>query len=175
MGPAATVIRVTWSLACSVAGSVILLILRSLGFQPEQYLGFAALRIFANEEASFWALVAIGAIAGAAGFNTLYWLSRRWHGHSSRNRELARDISDTLPNTHTDSAEVSGLRRDVGALAQLLTSYGRYVDDAPEIVERYGRIEGSVLPPEQWSSLKYGFDQGGRCRWQGRGILRKRS
>lgn len=30
------------------------------------------------------------------------------------------------------------------------------------------------LPPLNWSSLKYGFDQGGLDRWQGRGTRQKR-
>ena len=31
-----------------------------------------------------------------------------------------------------------------------------------------------VLPPLKWSSLKYGFDQGGMDRWQGKGTRQKR-
>ncbi len=35
-------------------------------------------------------------------------------------------------------------------------------------------LSAIVLPPLNWSSLKYGFDQGGLDRWQGKGIRRKR-
>jgi hypothetical protein len=33
---------------------------------------------------------------------------------------------------------------------------------------------GYVLPPLKWSSLKYGFDQGGLDRWQGKDTQQKR-
>ena len=42
----------------------------------------------------------------------------------------------------------------------------------PENLRR--RRESIDLPPLNWSSLKYGFDQGGLDRWQGRGTRQKR-
>ncbi|MGH7009117.1 MAG: transposase [Stellaceae bacterium] len=47
--------------------------------------------------------------------------------------------------------------------------------DLPPWGTIYRRFARSIdLPPLKWPDLKYGFDQGGSDRWQGRGIQQKR-
>lgn len=41
-------------------------------------------------------------------------------------------------------------------------------------VRKSRRIDGAELAPLKWSSLKYGFEQGGSSQWQGRDTPQKR-
>ena len=56
-----------------------------------------------------------------------------------------------------------------GGFLQILEGEERVVR---ELYMRISTDRG--LPPLKWSSLKYGFDQGGLDRWQGRGTQQKR-
>ena len=67
---------------------------------------------------------------------------------------------------------------------QLAFEWKSYVDPKDYFDSRNMSIHGiddsmvagapTVLPPLKWSSLKYGFDQGGMDRWQGKGTQQKR-